>query len=333
MVNIGRRALLAGTAGALLAACAKRPVDPRALRLGLFPNLTHGPALTGVSSGRIAAALPGARLSTTLFNAGPAAMSALLARAVDASFVGPAPAASAFLRSHGRALKVVSGACSGGAALVVRRGGGVRAARDLRGRRVGTPQLGGTQDIALRRYLRTNGMVETTMGGDVTVVNMESPNLLSLFRQGTLDAAWVAEPWVSRLVGAGGEVLVDERDLWPRGEFATTLLVVHADYLRGAPRVVDALVDATAAEILRARAAPDRARTDVGDALRAITGVPVAPAVLQGAFSRMRFTADPLRDTVRAMVGHAQDLGMFPQGELDGLFDEARTARAVAATG
>lgn len=313
---LGRRAFLAALGAAAMGGCAPRPVDPRALRLGCFPNLTHGPALTLTRSGRLAAALPGVWVRPTLFNAGPAAMSALLAGEVDACFVGPVPAASAFLRSHGRALRVVSGVCSGGASLVLRPGTGA-----LRGRRIGAPQLGGTQDIALRHYLRTQGLRETTMGGDVFVVNMESANLLALYRQGRLDGAWLPEPWASRMIAAGATLRVDERALWPGGDFSTTLLVVRRDYLRDAPRAVDGLVAATRDEVARFEGDREGSLASVAEALRALTGASLPATVLAAAWSRMRFTADPLRASVHATIRHGQELAMLPPGGAEGLFD------------
>lgn len=329
MRALSRRGFLG--AAASLAACGARPVDPRALRLGCFPNLTHGPALTAAAGGRLAAALPGVRITTTLFTAGPAAMSALLAGAVDACFTGPIPAASAFLRSHGRALRCVAGLCAGGAVLVSRPGLALRRARDLRGRRVATPQLGNTQDVALRSYLRANGLDDTARGGDVTVVNLESPNILSLFRRGGVDAAWVPEPWGARLLAAGGTLCLDERDLWPGRAFATTLLVVRRRYLDAAGAVADGLVDATATEVRRLRALPDGGLAEVGAALRAVTATALPAEVVRDAWSRIAFTTDPLPASVAAMVRRAQDLGMFPPGDLDGFFDVARVARARAA--
>jgi NitT/TauT family transport system substrate-binding protein len=323
-----RRGFLTLAAAASVGACGRAKTDPRALRLGYFANITHGPALTAVQSGALARALPGVAVTARVMTAGPEAMTALLAGSLDACFTGPIPAASAFLRSRGRALRCVSGVCEGGAVFVVREGAGIRAAADLRGRRVATPQLGNTQDVALRRYLRTQGLADTMVGGDVTVVNTANSNILSLFRQGRLDAAWVPEPWGARLLASGGRLLIDERDLWPGRAFATTLLVAHTRYLAEAAANVDALVDVTASESRRLRGDPARARAEVGAALRAIGASALPPAVVADAWTRIAFTTDPLPASVTAMARHAQDLGMFPAGELTGFFDSARVARA-----
>jgi NitT/TauT family transport system substrate-binding protein len=201
----------AGLAAALLvAACARRD-EGRPLRLGYFPNVTHAQALVGVADGTFARAL-GGKLETRTFNAGPAAMEALLAGDLDASYVGPGPAVIAYLRSKGEGLRVVAGAVSGGAVLVVR---DARGPADLAGKRVASPQLGNTQDVALRTWLRANGL--GTDGGPrgVEVTPLANTEIRSMFERGELAGAWVPEPWGARLVhDAGGRILVDERSLW-----------------------------------------------------------------------------------------------------------------------
>ena len=202
---------------ALPGACS-RPVDPARLRVGYFPNVTHAPALTGVESGRFAQALAPVRLEPTTFTAGPSAMGALLGGAIDVAYLGPNPALAGYLRSRGEAVRVVSGVASGGALFVVRPDAGIRRPEDLRGKRLATPQLGNTQDVALRSFLAAHALVPREHGGDVTVLPLSNPDILAQFQLGHLDGAWVPEPWASRLViEAGGKVFLDERDLWPGG--------------------------------------------------------------------------------------------------------------------
>lgn len=334
--TLDRRALLAGAAGALLgaAACRKKPTDAATLRLGWFPNLTHAPALTGLTSGRFAQALGATRLQTHAFNAGPAAIEALLAGELDATYVGPIPAAAGFIRSRGRALKVVSGAASGGTSFVVRRGANIHGPGDLHGKRLASPQVGNTQDVALRHYLAEHGLASTERGGDVQLTAIENANILTLFQRGGLDGAWVPEPWASRLVQeGGGEVLLDERDLWPGRAFAITLLVARAQYLQDAPAAVDKLLDAHAAEVRWIRAHDVDAQALVQRALTTHTGRPIPPALMTSAWPRIDFTADALKPSVETAVGRAHALGMFPGRELGGFFDEARIARARSLAG
>lgn len=328
-----RREALTVAALSVVEACRRRATNRGALRLGYMQNLTHAPALTGIASGRIARAIGAATLDAKAFHAGPAMIGAMLAGAIDACFVGPIPAASGFLRSHGAGLKVVAGATSGGAVFVVRSGRNIRGPGDLHGKRVATPQLGNTQDVALRFYLREHGLATTELGGDVTVTCMENPNILTVFHQGALDGAWVPEPWASRLIADGGEVLLDERDLWPGRAFSSTVLVVRGDYLTGAGDVVDALLGAHAEEVRRLRAGGDAARDEAGHALEAVGARALPPSLLAAAWPRMSFTVDPLRASVEEMARRAQALGHLPQASLAGLFDERSVSRARAVAG
>ncbi len=335
-LRLDRRSLLAGAAGAALSfACRRKPTDATTLRLGSFPNLTHAPAITGISSGRFAQALGPTRLVTHSFNAGPAAIEALMAGALDATFVGPIPAAAGFVRSHGRALEVVSGAASGGTSFVVRRGANIRGPADLRGKRLAAPQIGNTQDVALRHYLSAHGLAPSERGGDVQLTAIENANILTLFHQGGLDGAWVPEPWASRLVlEADGVVLIDERDLWPNRAFAITLLVVRQAYLRDAPAPVDRLVDAAAREVRWIREHDAEARLAVSRRAVGADRTPARPPTSSSpSWPRIDFTADALRPTVETAARRAHALGMFPSEDLGGLFDDARCARAVAIAG
>lgn len=323
-----RRALLAGAfgaAGAALTGC-RRTVDPRVLRVGCMGTLAHAPSLVGLYSGRFerAIAARGVRLERAVFGAGPEVMASLLAGAIDVACLGPVPAVTAYVRTQGRSVRVVSGAASGGAVFVVRRGAGIRCANDLRGRTVASPQLGNTNDLSLRAWLRSQRMDATEYGGDVTIVPMKGSSMLTQMRRGELDGAWVAEPWGARLVAdAGAEVLIDERDLWPGGRFATAVLVAHTDYQRVAGASVRAWVEAHTAEVARLNEDAARGMRETNAALRAITGKGVPPGVLGAAWRRMTFTTDPLEDTIRAMARVGMGLGMVPQGSMAGLVGSA----------
>jgi len=289
-------------------------------------TLAHAPSLVGLHSGRFERALSarGVRLERAVFGAGPEVMASLLAGAIDVGCLGPAPAVTAYVRTRGRAVRVVSGAASGGAVMVVRRGAGIRCASDLRGRHVATPQLGNTNDLALRAWLRTQGMDATEYGGDVTISPMKGSSMLAQMRRGMLDAAWVAEPWGARLVAdAGAVVWIDERTLWPGGRFATAVLVMHRPYHAMAAGNVRAWVEAHSAEVARLREAPARGMREASEALVAITGKGVPPGVLREAWGRMEFTTDPLEETIRAMARVGMELGMVPRGSMAGLVGSA----------
>ncbi|MBM7502722.1 ABC transporter substrate-binding protein [Agromyces aurantiacus] len=291
------------------------------LRLGYFANVTHAPALVGLEEGLIQDALGDTTLSTQVFNAGPAAIEALSAGAIDATYIGPNPAINTYIASAGQSARIVAGAASGGAALVVQPG--IDGADDLDGANLATPQLGNTQDVALRTWLADEGYeTSTTGGGDVTISPTENSQTLTLFQAGDLDGAWLPEPWVSRLVvDAGAEVLVDEADLWEDGEFPTTVLLVRADFLAAHPETVRALVAGHAASVTWLDENPDAAADVINARLTADAGKGLSDAVIDRALEHVDFTVDPHADTFEQLLQDGVDAGTSKAGDIDGLFD------------
>lgn len=296
---------------------------PGELRVGYFPNMTHSQVLVGLARGDFERALPGVRIVPRAFNAGPSVIEALYAGELDIACIGPNPAVNGYVRSAGQALRVVAGATSGGASLVVREGSGVDSVPCLSGRRVATPQLGNTQDVALRSLLAARGMAPLEAGGDVEIVPTENPLILDMFRQGLVDAAWVPEPWASRLVlEGGGRILLDERGLWPDSQFTTALIIVSLPYLQANPGNVRGFLSAHVDITLWERAHPSEACAIVDSMIAAATGGGMAPEVLAAAWSRMEPTWDPLPSTIEASARAAWTAG-FLDGEpdLSGLCD------------
>ncbi|MBE7699441.1 ABC transporter substrate-binding protein [Oerskovia sp. Sa1BUA8] len=291
------------------------------LRLGYFANVTHAPALVGVAGGQFEEALGDTTLSTQVFNAGPAAIEALNAGAIDATFIGPNPAINNFVKSGGEAVRIVAGSTSGGAQLVVREG--IDTAADLKGTKIASPQLGGTQDVALRAWLTENGLENDIQGGgDVAVTPTENAQTLTLFQNGELDGGWLPEPWASRLVlDAGAHVLVDEKDLWDDGEFLTTHLIVRTDFLEEHPETVEALLRGEVAAIDWIGANPDDAKTLVNGEIEKIAGKPLSDAVLDRAFTNITFTTDPLAGTLNTLLEDGVTAGTTTEADLNGIYD------------
>lgn len=291
------------------------------LRLGYFPNLTHATAVYGDAAGVFQEALGDTRLTTQQFNAGPAAVEALFAGALDATYIGPNPTVNAFVKSRGDAVRIVAGATSGGASLVVKPQ--IADAKGLAGKRLATPQTGGTQDIALRHYLSQNGYETAANGaGPVTVLAQENSVTLTAFQAGAVDGAWVPEPWVSRLVlEGGGKVLVDEKDLWPGGRFVTTHLVVRTDYLREHPQTVRALIEGSVRANEQINADQTRAKQIVNAALGELTGTPLRPEILDRAFASITSTDDPIASSLATSAEHAFATGLVKKADLKGIYD------------
>jgi len=306
----------------LVAGCggSDEPPGPAStLRLGYFANVTHAGPVYGVAEGIFQAGLGSTELKTQTFNAGPAAIEALFAGAVDAVYVGPGPAINAFIRTKG-AVVVVAGATSGGASLVVRPG--VTEA-NLEGKKLADPQTGGTQDVALRTYLKGKGFTNDAQGaGEVTIVAQDNAQTLDRFRSGDIDGAWVPEPWASRLViEGGGTVLVDERSLWTGGRFVTTNLLVKQSFLERHPETVRALIEAQVSADKQITADPAKARDAVNAALKELTGKALTAAVIERAFQQIEITEDPLAGTLKVAAEHAFDLGLVKRGDLKGIYD------------
>lgn len=321
-----RRAAL-GAAAALVAASlgACRGADPSGpLRVAFFPNLTHGQALVAQAEGRFEEAV-GGPVALRTFQAGPAVMEALLAGEVDVAYVGPGPATIAFLRSRGDALRVVAGAVSGGAALVART---ARSPRDLAGKRVASPQLGNTQDIALRFWLRSQRMTIGEGRDEVQVRPLANADILGLFARGEIEAAWVPEPWAARLRAAGGQDLLDERDLWEGRRFPTTLVVATRRALEARRREVVATLRAHVALTERWKADARGFAAAANAQYGRLTGHPLPGAVLQDAFSRMEPTVDPLRRQLELGARHAQELAFAPRGDVSEMVDESALQEA-----
>ena len=293
---------------------------PTTVRLGYFPNVTHATAIVGVEKGIFAEALGQDRLEVTTFNAGPAAVEALFSEAIDATYVGPNPAINAHVVSKGEAIRIVSGATSGGAFLVVRQDIGSPAA--LKGKKVASPQVGGTQDVALRHWLAENGMKTTPQGGgDVSIVPQENAQTLETFKTGEIQGAWVPEPWATRLVQeGGGKVLVDERTLWPDRQFVTTHLIVRTKFLREHPDTVRRLVQGQVAANDFMRTSPAEAQDVTNTGIGKLTGKKLKPEVIAAAWENLTFTNDPIAASLRTSAEHARQVGLLEAVDLDGIY-------------
>jgi NitT/TauT family transport system substrate-binding protein len=211
-----RSLILALLAVPFLGAAEEQPVT---LRVGFFPNLTHSPALAARQLERenkdwhLAHLPKGSKIEWRSFNAGPSAIEALLAGAVDLTYIGPSPTINAHVRTKGNEIRILASVARGGNALVVRKGLGLKSQKDFIGRRLATPQLGNTQDIDARVWLREGGLKVAVNGGDAQVIPAQNAELVLLFSRGDVDAAWTVEPWVTRLVNEfGGEVLLEKKD-------------------------------------------------------------------------------------------------------------------------
>jgi NitT/TauT family transport system substrate-binding protein len=305
------------------------------LRLGYFPNITHATAIAGVEAGIFNRNLgEGVSLETATFNAGPSAVEAIFSGALDAMYIGPNPAINAYVRSKGEAIRIISGATSAGAFLVVKPE--ITSAEDLRGKRVASPQLGNTQDVALRSWLKEHGLrTDAQGGGDVSVLPQENAQSLESFRAGLIAGAWVPEPWATRLVQeGGGTILVDERDLWPNGAYVTTHLIVRTAFLKRHPDVVEGLLRGHVESTAFVNARPAEAQRLVNSVIERITGRPIADQVITSAWRNLVFTNDPVAASLRRSADAAIAFGFLDKrANLDGIYDLALLNGVLRETG
>ncbi len=302
----------------LLGACGPRTKstavsDPSVVRVGYFPNITHSQALIGLARGDFQKALgSGTVLKTTVFNAGPSAIEALFAGQIDLAYVGPNPAINGYVQSRGRALRIIAGATSGGAALVVNPRSRIRTPRDLANKRLASPQLGNTQDVALRNYLLSKGLKPAEKGGNVRIIPTQNPQILDLFRRRDIDGAWVPEPWASRLIiDGGGTLFLDERDLWPNGDFVTAHVIAATTLLDKQPELVKAWLRVHVAVTGWELENPEEAKNLINAELERLTGKKLGEKVLIQAWQRLRPTWDPIVASLLQAADSAYDAGFL----------------------
>jgi sulfonate transport system substrate-binding protein len=297
------------------------------LRVGYFPNINHAQAIIGLGSGDFQKALgPDVKVETVVFNAGPSAIEALLAKRIDATYVGSNPAINGYVVSDGKGLRIVAGAASAGAVFVVRNDSDIQSPKDLGGKKFASPQIGNTQDISLRKYIQDNGFRTTEDGGNVTVVPIANPDILTLFSKKEIDGAWVPEPWGARLVKEGnGRIFLDERDLWPNGRFVTANIAVSTDYLKNNPDVIKKLLTAHVNETNWINAHKDDAIKIFNTELKKLTGKTIPEDELREGLTRLEITYDPLKLSLFRSANNAYDVGLLAKGQprpvLTGIFD------------
>ncbi|AVZ76000.1 sulfate ABC transporter substrate-binding protein [Streptomyces lunaelactis] len=292
------------------------------VKLGYFPNLTHATALVGDQEGIIQKELGGTRLSASTFNAGPSEIEALNAGSIDIGFIGPSPAINGYAKSKGQSLRIISGSASGGVKLVVNPAK-IKTLDDLKGKKIATPQLGNTQDVAFLNWISEKGWkVDAESGkGDVSVVRTENKVAPDAYKSGAIDGAWVPEPTASKLVSEGAKVLLDESTLWPDKKFVITNIIVSQKFLKEHPDVVEAVLRGSVNTNAWINANPDKAKASANAKLKELTGKALPPKVIDPAWPSIQFTNDPLAATLRAQAGHAVKAGLLKQPDLAGIYD------------
>ncbi|ABB31238.1 ABC transporter, substrate-binding protein [Geobacter metallireducens GS-15] len=292
------------------------------LRLGYFPNITHGQALYARATGELEKMM-GVPIEWIPFNAGPSVIEALFVDALDAAFIGPSPTINGYIKSKGEKFVIVAGASSGGAGLVVRKDSGIGGEKDFHGKVIATPQLGNTQDLAARAWFAAKGYRLKETGGTVSLVPLSNPDQLTMFKKKQIDGAWTIEPWLSRLeLEGGGRLFLDEKSLWPEGRYVTTHLVVHRKFLAENEELVKKLL--TAHVELTQRMNADKVATArlLNGQLKKDTGKELEGEVISRALSRVEFTWDPIAPSMAKLAEIAHRIKFLRTSpRLDGIYE------------
>lgn len=289
------------------------------IRAGHFPNVTHAPALIARASQHFETRMgEGVRVEWKTFNAGPEAIEALFAGAVDMLYVGPNPAVNGFVRSRGEALRVIAGVAGGGAGFVVREGAGIERFENIKGKRVATPQKGNTQDVALRHLMKEKGLVSKDRGGDVEVFHISGGDQITAFLKDQVDAIWTVEPWLTRLVSeANGKILFEEEELWPEGRYAATILVVRKKFMEEHPDWVQKWVSAHVEIIEWINDHYPEAKELFNQEFEREVGKSLPAGYLDRFFARLHFTADPMKSSVLQSAERAFAIGYLGKKKPD----------------
>ncbi|MEN8652630.1 ABC transporter substrate-binding protein [Streptomyces sp. 21So2-11] len=304
------------------------------VRIGYFPNLTHATALVGDKQGIIQKELGGTQLTSATFNAGPSEIEALNAGSIDIGWIGPSPSINAYVKSQGKSLRIIGGSAAGGVKLVVNPKK-IKTLDDVKGKKIATPQIGNTQDVAFLNWAASKGWkVDAQSGkGDVSVVRTDNKITPDAYKSGSIDGAWVPEPTASKLVSEGAKVLLDESDLWPDKKFVITNLIVSQKFLKEHPDVVEAVLRGSVKTNTWINANPTEAKAAANAKLKELSGKALKPGIIDPAWKSIQITNDPLASTLESQAEHAVKAGLLKEPELGGIYDLTLLNKILKADG
>ncbi|WP_328354337.1 aliphatic sulfonate ABC transporter substrate-binding protein [Streptomyces sp. NBC_00445] len=304
------------------------------VRIGYFGNLTHGTALVGANKGYFQKALGATEAQYQIFNAGPSEIEALNSDSIDIGWIGPSPAINGYTASGGKNLRIIGGSASGGVKLVVDPEK-IKSLKDVKGKKIATPQLGNTQDVAFLNWVSEQGWkVDAESGkGDVSVVRTDNKITPDAYKSGSIDGAWVPEPTASKLVAEGGKVLLDESDLWPDKKFVITNIIVRQEFLKEHPKAVEAVLKASVEANKWINANPDEAKAAANKQLETDSGKALPAEVIDPAWTSIQFTDDPLAATLNTEAEHAVKAGLLEKPDLKGIYDLTLLNKVLKAEG
>ena len=296
------------------------------IRVAFFPNVGHAVPIVGIENGIFSSGLGDETLiETKLFDSGPQVVESLFANSIDIAYVGPGPAINAFLKSDHDNVKILAGAASGGASFIVHPDSTIESVNDFPGKRIAAPQIGNTQDVSLRYFLSENGLKPAEKGGSVVVLNIQNPDIYTLFTKGDIDAAWVPEPWATILVNElGGTRLFYEEDLWPKNQFASVLLIGRVDYIDQHPQVIKNWLSSHVKTVNWINTNPDDTKLIFNQFLKKTYGQTLSDDVVSESLDNLEITSDPINESIIIFAERADSLGYLGRDgySIEGIFYE-----------
>lgn len=290
------------------------------LRVGFFPNITHAQALMGKENKFKSAT--GCTIDWKQFNAGSTEIEALLAGELDIAYIGPGPAINGFIKSKGE-LQIISGVSEAGAVIVSRNDVIIKNIKELSGKKIAVPQFGNTQHVVLKQLLDSNGLKETTKGGDVEVVQADNPDIKTLFDKKAIDAAFVPEPWASRLIEeTKANIVLDYDKVWRDGKYPVAVLIARTDFIKKQPEVVEKFLKAHVELTDAANAEKTVAKKTINKEIKNLTGKELSDSIMDSSFNRMIITEKVDKKSVLEMADFMEKLGVIKNKKnIDNIFN------------
>ena len=294
------------------------------IRVAFFPSIGHAVPIVGIENGIFEKGIgEQIQIETKLFDSGPQVIESIFASSIDVAYVGPGPVINGFLKSHGKDIRILAGAASGGASFIIQPDSGLDSIENFDGKRIASPQISNSQDVSLRYYLASNDLKPVEKGGTVFVLNISNPDIYTLFAKGDIDGAWVPEPWATMLVqDLDGVRLFNEEKLWPNEEFASVLLIARTDYIENNHELVQNWLKSHKKAVTWINSNPDQSKLIFEGFLKKHLGKSLPIKIIDESFSNLTITSDPIKNSVLTFAERADSLGYLGRTgyNLDGIF-------------
>ena len=306
------------------------------IRIAFFPSIAHAVPIVGMENEIFHQNFSDeTKLDIKIFDSGPQVIESLFSNSIDIAYVGPGPVINGYLKSDGNALKILAGAADGGASLIAQKGSGLESIENFDGKRIAAPQISNTQDVSLRYYLSSNGLMPVEKGGTVYVLNISNPDIYTLFAKGDIDGAWVPEPWATMLVqDLGGIRVFNESQFWPEKQFSSVLLIGRTDFIEKNPEMINNWIESNKKTVQWINSNPDKTKQVYSKFLEDYMGKTLPVQIIDESFSNLVITSDPLKKSVFTFAERADSLGYLGRSgyNIDEIFyDDSIPTKIVGA--